>query len=485
MIGGTLGNYRVIKELGRGGMGAVYLAEHTLIGKKAAAKILLPQLSRDPEIVNRFFNEARAATQIRHPGIVEIFDFGHHESGCAYLVMEFLEGETLSMRLLRDGGRLTHPWLIEVTRQLASALKAAHEKGIVHRDLKPDNVFVVPDPDLPLGVRIKVLDFGIAKLSSDGGEGSMKTRTGAVMGTPAYMSPEQCRGAGQVDARSDIYSLGCMMYEMACGRPPYLGQGPGDVIGAHIYAPIPQLDFTGPLANLIVRTLQKTPDQRPQSMVEILSELERIGVTRPSGRQQPVAPALVAAVDEKTMSGRPSPTTLGGSSGEVSGVRPLPRSRAWVAPAAVLTVAGLAVGGYFVFMQKEAAPPVVVATPDPPPQKEEAPPPKADPPPPKVEDPHVRLSIDSQPSGAEVYRAADGVRIGKTPLTEEVIRGSGEALYLLKLHGYRDTRISLGIDHDVNKIIALEKAAASSKPAPPPKKPTKPVKNGVLDPFEN
>src|SRR5947208_1790539 len=112
MTGGTVGSYRLLQELGRGGMGAVYLAEHSLIGKKAAAKILLPQFSRDPEIVNRFFNEARAATQIRHPGIVEIFDFGNDQHGCAYLVMEFLEGESLAMKLQREGGRLSHPWVI-------------------------------------------------------------------------------------------------------------------------------------------------------------------------------------------------------------------------------------------------------------------------------------------------------------------------------------------------------------------------------------
>jgi serine/threonine-protein kinase len=494
MIGGTLGSYRVIKELGRGGMGAVYLAEHTLIGKKVAAKILLPQLSRDPEIVNRFFNEARAATQIRHPGIVEIFDFGQHESGCAYLVMEYLEGETLSMKLQREGGRLSHPWLIEVARQVASALRAAHEKGIVHRDLKPDNVFVVPDPDMPLGVRIKVLDFGIAKLSGDG-DGSMKTRTGAVMGTPAYMSPEQCRGAGRVDARSDIYSLGCMMFEMGCGRIPFIGEGPGDVIGAHIFAPVPQPDFTGPLADLIVRSLQKTPDQRPQSMTEVLSTLESIGVARQSGRQQPVAPAVVATHDEKTMSGRPS-TTLGGSAGEVSEVRPQPRSLGWIAPAAITVVAVLGVGGYVMFMRPQPAAVVAAKTDSPPTETVDPPPVKVDPAPEK----NVHLSIDSQPSGADVYRVADGVRIGKTPLTEDVQRGNGEALYLLKLHGYRDSRVSLGIDHDVNKIVALEKSSTSSKPAAPPskpaappstkpaapaKKPAKPVKNGVLDPFDN
>jgi eukaryotic-like serine/threonine-protein kinase len=509
MIGGVLGSYRVLKELGRGGMGAVFLAEHTLIGKRAAAKILLPQFSRDPEIVNRFFNEAKAATQIRHPGIVEIFDFGYHESGCAYLVMEFLEGESLSMRLLRDGGKFAEPWLIEVARQVASALRAAHDKGIVHRDLKPDNVFVVPDPDLPMGARLKVLDFGIAKLSGEG-ETSMKTRTGAVIGTPAYMSPEQCRGAGQVDWRSDIYSLGCLMYEMACGHPPFLGEGPGDIIGSHIFAPVPAVTvpLSPALSELIVRMLQKTAGARPQSMAEVIGQLEAIG-GRSSGRQRSMtpAPSATSGGDARTLA-MPPTTTLGGAASEISEVRSLPgsRSRGWLVPVGILFVGAAAGAGWFFTRPQQAAPINVsvpaAAPPEAPEKKDEAPKPEA----PKAGAPaQVHLSIDSEPSGADVYRAADGVRVGKTPLTEELPRAGGQAEYLLKLHGYHEERVVLSTERDLNKIVALEKlapakpaAAASSKPtaskpaaatkpAAAVKKPpaAKPVKNGVLDPFEN
>jgi serine/threonine-protein kinase len=178
-------------------MGAVFLAEHTTLGKKAAVKVLLPEYSVSTDIVNRFFNEARSATMIRHAGIVDIYDFGKHNNGSAFIVMELLDGESLADRLRREK-RLDEALVIDVTRQVAAALAAAHAKGIVHRDLKPDNVFLVPDATIPCGLRAKVLDFGIAKLAGD--HGGMKTQTGAVMGTPAYMAPEQCRGAGNVDA---------------------------------------------------------------------------------------------------------------------------------------------------------------------------------------------------------------------------------------------------------------------------------------------
>src|SRR5215510_6594604 len=184
-------------------MGAVFLAEHTLIGRRAAIKVLLPALSQQREIVDRFFNEARATTSIPDPGIVQVFDFGFNVDGSAYIVMEFLEGEPLDKRLTRLG-LLAASDALRITRQVSGSLGAAHARGIVHRDLKPDNIFMVRDPEAPGGERPKILDFGIAKLGGDN-PSRMRTQTGALMGTPVYMSPEQCRGAGLVDHRSDIY----------------------------------------------------------------------------------------------------------------------------------------------------------------------------------------------------------------------------------------------------------------------------------------
>jgi serine/threonine protein kinase len=196
-----------------------------MLGKPAAVKVLLPELSNNREIVNRFFNEARAATSVRHPGIVEIFDFGYMPSGLAYIVMELLDGESLS-RVLVARGRLSEQEALVYTRGIASALAPAHAQGIVHRDLKPDNIFLVRDPDMLGGLRPKILDFGIAKVTEAQRIGGVsKTRTGAVLGTPTYMSPEQCRGTGEIDARSDLYAVGCILYEMLVGRPPFALRG--------------------------------------------------------------------------------------------------------------------------------------------------------------------------------------------------------------------------------------------------------------------
>jgi eukaryotic-like serine/threonine-protein kinase len=219
MIGQNFGNYRVTRLIGEGGMGVVYVAEHASIGRRAAVKVLRPGLTEDVEITKRFFNEARAANAIRHPGIVEVFDSGTLPSGVAYLVMELLEGESLAARLRRLGRlELTEARAIGV--QTASALGAAHAAGIVHRDLKPDNLFLVRDYRDVSGENVKVLDFGIAKLGIGTSRSvSVKTRTGSVTGTPAYMSPEQCRGTKEVDHRTDIYALGVILYEMVAGRP--------------------------------------------------------------------------------------------------------------------------------------------------------------------------------------------------------------------------------------------------------------------------
>ena len=193
MIGQSFGNYRAISVLGEGGMGVVYLAEHPEIGRKVAVKVLHADFARDQQVLTRFLNEARAANAIRHPNIIEILDSGVLADRTPYLVMELLEGETLSARIKRVGP-MPIGEIFDFSYQAASALSAAHAKGIVHRDLKPDNLFVVPDPHDETRERLKVLDFGIAKLAQQSTADSLKTRTGTLMGTPIYMSPEQCRG---------------------------------------------------------------------------------------------------------------------------------------------------------------------------------------------------------------------------------------------------------------------------------------------------
>ena len=349
MIGDVLGNYRIEREIGRGGMGVVYAAQHTLLGRTAAVKVLLPKYSREEDIVQRFFNEARAAAAIKHPGIVEIYDFGHASDGSAYIVMELCDGESLARRARRP---LTIAAALTIVRQIAGTLAAAHRAGIIHRDLKPDNVFVVPDPDVSGGERIKLLDFGIAKLAHDS-EGGSNTATGAILGTPNYMSPEQCRGAGQVDPRSDLYSLGVMLFELVLGRLPFSGEGPGDIVAAHVHLapPSPRSiapDVPADLDQLVLRLLAKNPADRPDSADAVVADIDRLlqvirpslpavartadavgfAATTPSGEREVLAPTAPSEAPAGEIAARARKAT--------------PRRWPWFAGAAGLAVAAIA-----------------------------------------------------------------------------------------------------------------------------------------------
>ena len=279
VIGTTAGNYRILDKISDGGMGTVYRAEHVMIGQRVAIKVLQPELTHNREIVARFFNEAKATSAIKHPGIVVVLDFGYLESGLAYIVMELLEGMTLARRI-KMRGAMPEGEAAALLRGVCSGLSAAHDKGIIHRDLKPDNLFLIEDADVVGGERIKLLDFGIAKLT-DIGSAHAATKTGAVMGTPTYMSPEQCRGSGDVDVRADIYSLGCIFYQLLTGKPPFAMEGAGEVIGMHLYVqPEPpsrhQLGISPDTEALVMSMLQKDPALRPQTARELGQALAAI-----------------------------------------------------------------------------------------------------------------------------------------------------------------------------------------------------------------
>ena len=295
MIGLVIGNYVIVSELGKGGMGMVYRAEHTKITRTVALKILLPQHSADPETVQRFFTEARAASSIDHPGIVEIYDFGIHTDGRAYLVMELLTGQSLGHLLAQ--GPLLPPDAGAIVGQVVSVIAAAHARGIVHRDLKPDHIVLEPSEEVPGAVQVKLLDFGIAKMIYEQG-GAAKTQTGAMIGTPTYMSPEQCMGKSDLDHRTDLYAIGCILFHALCGRVPFTSEhGTGMLIAAHLRDAPPDPRALDPrippaLAAITLKLLEKEPAARFQSALELRAALVAAGINVATTLQRPATPSI-------------------------------------------------------------------------------------------------------------------------------------------------------------------------------------------------
>lgn len=277
LVGQRVNNFEIIGLLGSGGMGDVFEAIHLVIHRKVAIKVLRPEHCADPALVQRFFNEARAANSIKHPNIVEILDVGMLPGGLPYIAMERLEGETLAQRLSREG-KLDIERAVDFAAQSAAALAAAHKRGIVHRDLKPDNLFIVADPRVAGRELVKVLDFGIAKLHGDK-LSQVKTNVGSILGTPPYMSPEQCRGIPDaVDHRSDVYALGVILFEMLCGAPPFVAEGVGDVMVMHLSSPPPlprwrRQEIPLRIEQTILWAMEKNPDQRIPSMADFIFTL--------------------------------------------------------------------------------------------------------------------------------------------------------------------------------------------------------------------
>jgi hypothetical protein len=274
-VGDLISRYRVVQRLGEGGMGTVYRVEHVTLGRTYALKILIAAVvEHDPGAAQKFLHEARTAARIRHPNIVDVFDFGHLEDGRPYLVMELLEGESLADRV--DRGPLSPHDVIVIARQLAAALNAAHERGVIHADVTPANAFAT-GPD---GLTIKLLDFGLSELA--GGEIDSE-KLDFVLGTPSYISPEQLRGVRPTE-RSDQYGLGAVLFELLSGHPPYVDPDLRKLCLMHVNAPIPEVTSPfGPLpprlASLITTCLQKSPQARFPNMaalIAVLDEIERV-----------------------------------------------------------------------------------------------------------------------------------------------------------------------------------------------------------------
>lgn len=274
------GRYRIDRKIGFGGMGVVYAGTHQIIGKRVALKVLRAEHAQTPQTAERFLNEAKAASLIGNPHIIDINDFGRLPDGSPYFVMEFLEGAPL-YSLVEGEKPLAVPRLVHIARQVAEGLAAAHNKGIVHRDLKPDNIFLInkgQDRDFA-----KILDFGIAKMANDGG--NKLTRAGDVFGTPQYMSPEQAAGT-PVDRRGDIYSFGIILYELASGRVPFDSENVMSILNAQMYkqptplhelVPLPQ-EIPPGLEAIIMKCLSKRAELRYQSMEELIVDLDKLSM---------------------------------------------------------------------------------------------------------------------------------------------------------------------------------------------------------------
>ncbi|CAM3632934.1 serine/threonine-protein kinase [Corallococcus soli] len=302
LVGQEFGRFRVVRELGRGGMGTVFLAEHTLIQKRVAIKVLHAHLAQAPELVARFLSEARTLTLVQHENVVTLYDLDSRE-GRPYLVMEYLEGESLA-QFAR--GPMAPALVVDLMMQVCDALGAAHAHGIVHRDLKPANVFLVPGPGGRQ--RVKLLDFGIAKLLSRP-VGEMTTEVGVLLGTPEFMAPEQC-GDGLVDARSDIYAAGVLAYLLLTGQVPFYGRTAAEILVGHLQKePVPPHEVCAAvpqaLSRVLLRALAKRPEHRFASAAELRAALEA-SLAPPPAPQVPRLSALLRGA------GTQGPTELQG-----------------------------------------------------------------------------------------------------------------------------------------------------------------------------
>ncbi len=486
MIGQLFGNYRAVSVLGEGGMGVVYLAEHPEIGRRVAVKVLHADFARDQSVLTRFLNEARAANAIRHPNIIEILDSGVLADRTPFLVMELLEGEPLSGRIKRVG-KLPLNEIFDFSYQTASALSAAHAKGIVHRDLKPDNLFIVPDPHDETRERMKVLDFGIAKLQQQSTADSLKTRTGTLMGTPIYMSPEQCRGIRTIDHRTDIYSLGVIIYEMLVGHPPFVSEGFGDLVNMHMNMPPPppsglRPDVPPALEALILTTLAKAPEDRFEAMPALQTALKAAGEGFFTARGSSPDHSTGVPRTRIASTGAPLPSAYGtkqttltaAGSGEQI---PLNRPKGRLVVAA-LGIAALAAVGLFVARSRGgktdgagvvtgdhgSAPTTALGDSrtraDPGPSAATKP---LTPPAPA----EVTVVVESEPSGAKVIGSDDQV-LGATPLTlTRPARGADLTLRIEK-DGYVTVSRSVALVRDETLSLTLER---KPKPASKPRHP--------------
>jgi eukaryotic-like serine/threonine-protein kinase len=461
-LGATIdGRYKVEALLGEGGMGVVYRCVHTIIGKRVAMKVLRADLARDAEVTERFLNEAKSASSIGNAHIIDISDFGQFNDGSTYFVMEFLVGQPLT-KIVEGGQAVPVPRILNIARQLAEGLSAAHAADIVHRDLKPDNIFLIArggEPDF-----VKILDFGIAKVSTSG-EGAKLTRAGAVFGTPHYMSPEQAAGQ-PVDHRGDVYSFGVILYELASGRVPFDADNFMGILTQHMYkapvpirALVPQPQEVPPgLEAIVLKCLSKRPEHRYQSMSELIADLDKLK----AGSVPSAVPEMMSRsggfnvpADYFAKPQMPEPVPASPKSTREKSKWPLLAGVAGVAAAVAI------VGGIFAKSSQSGAQPSAVAT-----HREPAQPVSPAPAPAAPATKQVALAV--APSEAHVF---DGDRdLGTSPVLLSVEEGKPLKLSA-RMDGYKE--LELLIDGSSPRESAkLERlpAKVGNVPRPQPKK---------------
>jgi serine/threonine-protein kinase len=457
-VGKVLDNkYQIIELLGKGGMGAVYKGRHVVIGKTVAVKFLHQEFAKNKEVVQRFYREAQAAAAIGHGSIIDVMDVGISPDNEPYLVMEYLEGENLGSMLQRAG-----PLGIEaacgVMEPVLLALQAAHQKGIIHRDLKPDNIFLVHrESESP---KVKLIDFGISKFS-EGLQGEKLTQTGSVMGTPAYMSPEQARGESDLDHRSDVYSMGVILYEMLTGKLPFSGDNFTAIIINILTAdPLPPgqafAAFPQEAEAMLLRSLVKNPDGRYQTAIEFLEALKPVnGYSERRERLTQVA----AGITSKTFAGGNLGIDLSNSDGEfvasdvlsevMGGVTPTGwagtspqtvKKRSILLPLGIVATIVVVVGvlaGVLLFNRGTGQEPIVVpaATPA------------------VAEDQRasatVEISVVGAPAGARI--SVDNSRVNENPFKVQ----KGEAIVPIRVEADGFEPFSISLAPSMNRVIQV------------------------------
>jgi serine/threonine-protein kinase len=441
-VGQTVGNYRVLERIAQGGKGDVYLAEHPVIGRKVAVKVIHPQHARNVDLVARFVNEASAISRIGHRHIVGVTDFGRTQAGDFYFVMEYLEGRSLAELIVAEAP-LAPARALELAAQIADALAASHAHGIVHRDLKPENVFLVRrgrEPDF-----VKVLDFGLAKLLYDDGAAPHRWRAGLVMGTPFYMAPEQCKGAREVDGRADVHALGVVLFEMLTGKLPFGGDSDGEVLTKQMTMPAPAVRSLVPgvpvaLDAIVRRALAKAPADRFPSMAALGEALLAPGehvppfATRADEDASDVVRAARPMSRAEIMLNRapraPSPAEPPPAEPPPSGPAAGRRRAVSFLGVVALTSLSLSAGGAFWWINRRTP---IVET--------------------------VALSFSSDPDGATVV-APDGAVLGTTPLSIPVARGETPVAYIFQNPGFETKTISL-IPNVPSSVFAAMQAHAA------------------------